>query len=62
MDNCAGCAFAELGPGGMNRECRRHAPTAVAAIIDGQKMTSRKVWPKVKDEDWCGDFEARRGL
>jgi hypothetical protein len=62
MDNCAACAFAEPGRGGRGRECRRHAPTAVAAIIDGQRMTSRKVWPKVEDDDWCGDFEARRGF
>lgn len=61
MDNCAACRFSEPGTP-ASRECRRHAPVAVPAVIDGRKMVARKVWPKVADEDWCGDFEARRGL
>lgn len=41
-------------------ECRRWPPTAVVVgQNDRQRVEYR--WPMMEDNDWCGEFRARRG-
>ena len=44
---CKDCAYFNAA----NGECRRNAPFPV-----GHRQYAQ--WPKVKDSDWCGQFEA----
>lgn len=33
--------------------CRRHAPIATG----GMMSPSQRIWPWVRNSDWCGEFE-----
>lgn len=51
---CENCRFAEWPTGEPNVvECHRRAPQV---FFDAAPM-----WPKVDRDDWCGEWEARRG-
>ena len=66
--SCAGCVHrgahepilarvdGELVPVGLILDCRRHAPVA----YQSRHNVALTAWPKVRDTDWCGDFELRR--
>jgi hypothetical protein len=50
---CAQCDYAHTGPG---LSCRRYPPLATA-----QNLASGEAeWPRVKVDDWCGEWTVRR--
>lgn len=50
---CANCRFM------LMNACHRHAPMAKASGDTSQ--VKRAVWPRVYDDDWCGEWEAEDG-
>lgn len=42
-------------------QCRRHAPVVPLVItISGYESSERKgIWPRVQENDWCGDWEQK---
>lgn len=56
-DICRYCEFRHspaLKNGTGLDECRRHAPI----IVSPQREA---VWPAIAGDDWCGEFEVKRG-
>lgn len=55
---CASCRFfykppENTLPGNIERgECRRHAPT-----LDSREDASAYGWPRVKEDQWCGEWQ-----
>ncbi len=48
--SCARCAY--VNTYGNVYECRKHAPiTTVSGVYD------KTYWPKVRSNDWCGEFQ-----
>ena len=40
--------------------CRRNAPVPNAQILlDGLKHVVNPIWPRVTENDWCGEFSPR---
>jgi hypothetical protein len=65
MTRCVGCRFYDRderasADGGNLRwgSCRRSVPTLHPA--PGRTVSSQGVWPRVRDDDWCGAWEARQ--
>jgi len=64
---CRTCRFADIRDAmwrdplywHMNTNCRRHAPQRTEQL-EYQTLTQR-VWPVVKANDWCGDWEQWTG-
>ena len=62
VEKCVNCQYYDRrrarptdGKAPMWGQCRRHAPllnpaTAKAYMVEG-------VWPLVRDDDWCGEYE-----
>jgi hypothetical protein len=49
--NCDNCRFADLHPDNDRLlHCRRKCPSQLSNAFHA-------VWPVVKTDDWCGDFE-----
>lgn len=68
MDTCGGCRHFKryvAPPGNTFGECRHHSPVVIDASYRhpeaGFQYESRTAWPEVNSDDWCGDFEAKRG-
>lgn len=61
FDTCMFCAFWNRNktPTDAFGQCRRHAPLAVKKT--GDRLSTAKRWPVTHEEDWCGDFEQKRG-
>ena len=64
MTRCVGCRFYDRderasADGGNLRwgSCRRSVPTLHPA--PARALSSQGVWPRVRDDDWCGAWEAR---
>ncbi|MBS0325208.1 MAG: hypothetical protein JSS46_01530 [Proteobacteria bacterium] len=64
MMRCVGCKFydrserASSDGGGLHwGSCRRSVPTLRPA--QGRDFSVEGVWPRVRDDDWCGAWEAR---
>ena len=64
MMRCVGCRFYDRNDrasadGGDLRwgSCRRSVPTLRPA--EGRAFSAQGVWPRVRDDDWCGAWEAR---
>lgn len=62
--NCAHCVYFER-VGENHGECRRHAPQPNAAVFVSKMDQVGKIktdihWPKVYDNNWCGQFGARK--
>jgi hypothetical protein len=50
-DNCDSCRFSDLHPDNDSLFfCRRRCPVQVT-------NARHAMWPVVKSEDWCGEFE-----
>jgi hypothetical protein len=62
VENCDNCAFA-VAYDGYNLACHRHAPTAPVQSVglSGSTEIFRPAthWPKVRRDDFCGDFELK---
>jgi hypothetical protein len=60
---CDTCRFYDGSPGAKLAPCRRNAPRShlVSADGDPEDTRVRGVWPIVSAEDWCGQFERRKG-
>ena len=64
MNQCADCKYwNEINKFIHIGECRAHAPTIMLEIIfpnnyKGDEWPEKR-WPKTKDTDSCGDFEAK---
>jgi hypothetical protein len=57
-DSCMTCVFFKPSNYYGLGECRNHSP-----IIKDEKILEsipNRKWPTVIEDDWCGDFEARR--
>ncbi|HET7260468.1 MAG TPA: hypothetical protein VFK60_01400 [Casimicrobiaceae bacterium] len=64
MMRCVGCRFYDRNErlsadGGDLRwgRCRRSVPALHP--VDGRTFSAEGVWPRVRDDDWCGAWEAR---
>lgn len=64
MTRCVGCRFYDRNErasadGGDLRwgRCRRSVPTLHS--IQGRAFSGEGVWPRVRDDDWCGAWETR---
>ena len=54
---CSNCTFSDPYRSDNLNFCRRHAPQC--GLVDTQPaIPDDAVWPLVKDNDWCGEFEA----
>lgn len=65
MDTCASCRFHNA----PTKECRRRAPVhADRSYVNQNQPEAGRIaeylseWPTVGPDDWCGEFQARRGL
>lgn len=66
-DGCGNCRFARYSEGARDLQCRRHAPhsrlllnvEAAPEASDGFFLPT--YWPAVLEDEWCGEWEARRG-
>lgn len=66
MQSCSTCTLWEYPHREGDRhlvnrigECRRHAPT-LAPLPTGEGWPGReRAWPKVRGDDWCGDYNER---
>lgn len=48
---CETCRFYDADRGlSFSGKCRRNAPLVTTAI---------SVWPRVDNDDWCGEYEAK---
>ena len=52
-ENCGKCRFFK-GDGGCTGCCGKHAP-AFKEVTCGHN----RVWPDVRYDEWCGDFELK---
>lgn len=75
MERCANCRFWPIsewstpdhprglgtGDGGRHSDCRRHAPPRADAkhYHPHERMYVNAAWPTTREDDWCGDWEAR---
>ena len=52
---CVWCvhSMVEAGSNGTELECRRYAPRP-----GEQSKVRRNLWPVVRHDEWCGEFEA----
>jgi hypothetical protein len=62
--NCANCVYFER-IAENHGECRRHAPHPNSAVYVPKvdqvgKIKTDMHWPKVYDNNWCGQFGARK--
>lgn len=64
MDTCASCQYFSA----PTKECRRRSPAhADRSYVNPHQPENGRVaeytteWPTVGSDDWCGDYEARRG-
>ena len=48
-----------LRPRQGHGECRRQAPSPVAASFTNIPAQERALWPFVRCDDWCGEWEER---
>lgn len=49
---CPGCTYPN------ELDCRRHAPIAMAGKVREYGVDSHTLWPKVRRNGWCGDYQA----
>lgn len=70
MDTCASCRFWKYqeGIGDGYGACRRHAPKLIDLSVTrphqvelGRQPAYESAWPMMAGEQWCGDYEAKRG-
>ncbi len=56
---CYECIFSQLNAV-SELECRHNEPRCFSfgSLEEGMDVITQ--WPKVKPDDWCGKFEARR--
>lgn len=57
-DSCAKCVYACRGVDGVKLECHRRAPTSVPTKSQYAAYDSATVWPVVRADDFCGEFDA----
>ncbi len=56
-NTCAKCKYWD-NSAADNGECRRNSPQAVVFKVDAE-VEYVSVFPKTKENDWCGDFQPR---
>ena len=51
-EQCSNCGFSKevYEHQTRNLECRKNAPRKINSV-------GKRVWPKVNNNDWCGDWE-----
>jgi hypothetical protein len=54
MGHCIWCKFWNFAETSQYRECRVSSPILV--LKDGETGV---MWPRTRDEDWCGHFKQR---
>lgn len=65
MEKCVACQYydrndAEIEEKGIRwGKCRRSLP--VVHPVNAKAYMVEGVWPHVRDDDWCGEWTARRG-
>lgn len=64
MTSCIGCRFYDRDEGASSEggglrwgRCRRSVPTL--HLVPGRGFSGEGVWPRVRDDDWCGAWAAR---
>lgn len=50
LRQCVNCDFFFVEEDHRHNQCRRHAPRP------SELNQETSVWPRVKDDDWCGEF------
>lgn len=68
VESCGSCRFCKLaGPAGpivgqaQQYECRRRPPVAVPIAAPGGQMGMAAMFPPVKCDLWCGDYQTKGG-
>lgn len=66
LDTCSSCRFFARHDSSQGA-CRRRGPVVISiseqnySTGEQPKMVSMSVWPMIGEEDWCGEYEVRRG-
>jgi len=56
---CKDCAFCDRNAAGDHISEEKHLCRCHAPFIGGDGSSAVAIWPKVKDDDWCGEWVAR---
>lgn len=56
LRKCINCDFCFVEDDIAHNQCRRHAPRP------GAVNPETSGWPRVKSDDWCGEFSFDRGM
>lgn len=61
MKTCKNCRFSSLESGDDAGQCLRYAPSAgkLGPFEITVEVGPFYQWPWVRDDDWCGEWEAR---
>ena len=56
---CDGCKWMSKRDSGKDfGECKRHPPVR-AGMVNAYTYDHLGVWPLVRPDDWCGEFQAK---
>lgn len=62
MEECRTCKYFLRRMDNLVGACKRHAPQSELLITTHKNYSEFEpegVWPKVRAEDWCGDYERK---